>query len=93
MVKRTRQVKRLVAAGGGGKATQKAVSKTIKAGRALKEAVEKGEALSNPQLAKKYGISITEVERLNSFFTKQKNLKYKKTKYFIRPEQKLIILQ
>ena len=49
-----------------------------KAGRAFKEAVEKGEALSNPQLAKKYGITITEVERLNSFFTKQKNLKYKK---------------
>ena len=36
MVKRTRQVKRLVAAGGGGKATQKTISKTIKAGRALK---------------------------------------------------------
>ena len=49
-----------------------------KAGRAFKEAVEKGEVLSNPQLAKKYGITITEVERLNSFFTKQKNLKYKK---------------
>jgi hypothetical protein len=49
-----------------------------KAGRAFKEAVEKGEALSNPQLAKKYGITLTEVERLNMFFTKQKNLKYKK---------------
>ena len=49
-----------------------------KAGGAFKEAVEKGEVLSNPQLAKKYGITITEVERLNSFFTKQKNLKYKK---------------
>ena len=49
-----------------------------KAGRAFKEAIEKGEVLSNPQLAKKYGITITEVERLNSFFTKQKNLKYKK---------------
>ena len=36
MVKRTRQVKRVVAMAGGKKATQKAVSKTIKAGRALK---------------------------------------------------------
>ena len=36
MVKRTRQVKRVVGMAGGGKATQKAVSKTIKAGRALK---------------------------------------------------------
>ena len=36
MVKRTRQVKRVVGIAGGGKATQKAVSKTIKAGRALK---------------------------------------------------------
>ena len=49
-----------------------------KAGREFKAAVEKGEVLSNPQLAKKYGITITEVERLNSFFTKQKNLEYKK---------------
>ena len=36
MVKRTRQVKRVVAMAGGKKATQKAVSKTIKAGRAFK---------------------------------------------------------
>lgn len=49
-----------------------------KAGREFRAAVEKGEVLSNPQLSKKYGITITEVERLNSFFTKQKNLKYKK---------------
>ncbi len=39
-----------------------------KAGREFKTAVEKGEVLSNPQLAKKYGITVTEVERLNSFF-------------------------
>ena len=49
-----------------------------KAGGAFRQAVEKGEVLSNPQLAEKYKITITEVERLNSFFSKQKNLKYKK---------------
>ena len=32
MVKRTRQVKRVVGMAGGGRATQKAISKTIKAG-------------------------------------------------------------
>ena len=36
MVKRTRQVKRVVGMAGGGKATQRAISKTIKAGRALR---------------------------------------------------------
>ena len=36
MVKRTRQVKRVVGAAFTGEATQKAVSKSIKAGRALK---------------------------------------------------------
>ena len=36
MVKRTRQVKRVVGMAGGGRATQKAISKTIKAGRAAK---------------------------------------------------------
>ena len=36
MVKRTRQVKRVVGMAGVGKATQKALSKTIKAGRALR---------------------------------------------------------
>ena len=36
MVKRTRQVKRVVGMAGGGKSTQRAVSKTIKAGRALR---------------------------------------------------------
>ena len=36
MVKRTRQVKRAISTLGAGKNTQKAVSKTIKAGRALK---------------------------------------------------------
>ena len=36
MVKRTRQVKRAISTLGAGKNTQKAVSKTIKAGRALR---------------------------------------------------------
>ena len=49
-----------------------------KAGGAFRKAVEEGEILSNPKLAKKYGITITEVERFNSFFTKQEGLKYEK---------------
>ena len=49
-----------------------------KAGREFRAAVEKGEVLSNPQLANKYGITVGEVERLNSFFIKQEDLKYQK---------------
>tara|TARA_Y100000004_G_scaffold40090_1_gene43313 strand:+ start:1286 stop:2629 length:1344 start_codon:yes stop_codon:yes gene_type:complete len=50
-----------------------------KAGREYKAAVEKGEVLSNPQLAKKYDLGISEIERINNYFRKKvKNLKYKK---------------
>jgi hypothetical protein len=49
-----------------------------KAGREYKAAVAKGEVLSNPQLAKKYDLGISDVERVNIYFTRQKNLKYKK---------------
>ena len=47
-------------------------------GRKYKDAVRSGEILSNPQLAKKYEMTLSDVERLNIFFKKQKDLKYEK---------------
>ena len=49
-----------------------------KAGGAFRKAVEEGEILSNPQLAKKYEMTLSDVERLNMFFTEQEGLKYEK---------------
>ena len=47
-------------------------------GRKYKDAVRSGEILSNPKLAIKYKMTISDVERLNIFFKKQKDLKYEK---------------